>query len=202
MNKLKLLNLYQDTEVSWTFVNGPIEILVGSDSCNSTGRFLPRNYWRIEDPNRSSLFSIDIEKESGRLLAIELTLYRGELYPNKKNECQEIKREIGIPVFDLSLWNGEPTQKGLDFSSDEPALVYLHKDFEGPILYNIPAKFQMQIGDGQLRIELFSERIVQQVTIGGKLVCEFNSSEELCAITLKDFDADSQAYIKKEYGTG
>jgi hypothetical protein len=200
MNKLKLLRLYQDAEISWSFVNGPLDILIGSGSSNNKGRFIPRNYWRVEDPNGRSLFSIDIEKESGRLLTMELTLYRNELYPYKKEADQEIKREIGIPVFDLSLWRREPTQKGLGFPADEPALVYLHKDPEGPILYNIPANFQLQIGDDELRIELFREKIMHHVTVGQKLVCEFNESDELCAVTLKGLDADSQAHIKEQYG--
>jgi hypothetical protein len=75
VNKLKLLKLNQDREVRWTYENGPIYIIIGSGNFNGKRRLIP-NYWRLCDPNGRGLFSVDIEKESGRLLTIELTQNR------------------------------------------------------------------------------------------------------------------------------
>lgn len=205
MNKLKLLKLDQDKEVRWTYENGPLSIIIGTGNINGRGRLIP-NYWRLCEPNGRGLFSVDVEKESGRLLTMELTLYRDKLHSYKKENDEDIKKEVGVPEFDLTLWQGVPIMankddKGLSmFPNDRPSLVNLWNEPDGPFLYNIPASFMLQIGDGELRIELFPEKIMHHVTVGQKLVCEFNASDELCAITLKGLDADCQAHIKKQYG--
>jgi hypothetical protein len=183
MEKLKLANICQDTEAN--VEQGPnivIYITLGAGNFNNKNKFKPRYYWRLSDPGRKDLLSIDVDSSSGEVIMAELTAYSGILYPLLKtgnNEIITISR--GVPAFDLSFWNA------------------LLPETKGPVVYDVPSKFLLQLGQDEMRIELFSDPIKHCVITNNKIVFEFNGLNELCALTLKRFNTDKQAQLIKAY---
>ena len=189
MDKLKLCNVTDDEDVEFTYDSGVVSAVIGIGNFTEIGRFKPRNYWRLKSPDGKCLFNIDIDKANGSLIAIELTLFKKEVQSLIKSKKYKMQRDIGIPIFDNSLWQSETSIiDGLKFPSDTAVLINLHKDQYGPLLYNIPSNFLLQLNDAELRIELFSDIISRQVVVGDKLICEMNELDELCAITLRGID--------------
>jgi hypothetical protein len=204
MVKLSLATVFKDDEVRWSFDQGIIAIAIGKGRFDANNQFIARNIWRLSPPGGRDLLNIDVAKENGRLLFIEIIAYSGVLSTFHADNVNVKRKEVGVPGFSLSLWEGEPTQinrkeiSASIFPEDYPSLIYLWNKPNGPILYNIPEPFKLQLGDNELRVEFSSEEIMHQVIVGDKFTCEFGNADELCAIVLNKFDLKDQETIKKK----
>jgi hypothetical protein len=130
---------------------------------------LPPLYWSLAEP-KFSLVEIGIARSSGRLLSVTVVLYKGVLH-RKKSSSASLEKLFGMPVFDLGLWV-EP--KSLDVKRDH---------------YRVSGKCRLELGSKELRVNLFSEEISYTVGVSDQLMCEFNPSGELCAVSVSNLSS-------------
>lgn len=181
MNKLKLLGVSPDDEAGWSY--GPNLVIymdVGKGVFDKKKLSMSRWYWRMSDSANKDLFTIEMQENSGLIVMMELTAYSGILYrlPDSNTLLETIP---GIPRLNTSMLRSE-----LDAE-------------QWPIVYDVPAKFKIQVNDERLRFELFPDPIKLGVLAGQKFLFEFNASDELCAITLNGFDIKCQENLLDEY---
>jgi hypothetical protein len=129
----------------------------------------PPIYWRLADP-KFCLIEIAIDRNSGRLVAVTVVMYQGNLRKADTLERQDlsIKRAVGLPVFSRDLWSK---------SSD---IYDTSKDF-----YDVQGKCQLEASATEVRINLFPDKIGSCIEIPNQLTCECNQHDELCAILVK-----------------
>jgi hypothetical protein len=99
-------------------------------------------------------------------VSFTVTNYNGPEFPLPVvRESDPARNAAGVPGFDLSLW--QPEQYPHDVSAH---------------YYNVPGRCRLELGEQELRVELFPDSICYHVVANRDFVCEFNQASELCAV--------------------
>lgn len=163
-----------ESRVNWV-MDLPVRIDVGVD-------VLPRRssttqlHWRLSDPVFNEIY-VDIDGETGTLKSLSvLFLKKSIIYPlSTTAEAGPRRNATGVPSLVLDA-QAEDLNKAL-------------KE-EGMYFQEVKGRCRFEIGDGQFRVILFRDDVSYYVTTAdGKLKCEFNELEELCAFTIEGLTA-------------
>ncbi len=153
-------------------------------SINKDSIARPPLYWRLVDP-KFCLIEIAIDRNSGRLVAVTVVMYQGNLRKADTLERQDlsIKRVAGLPVFSRDLWSK---------SSD---MYDASKDF-----YDVRGKCQLEVSATEVRVSLFPDKIGSCIEIPNQLTCECNENDELCAILVKGLTDQDISMLEESIG--
>jgi hypothetical protein len=137
-------------------------------------------YWMLEDPVYS-LVEIGVQPGTGRMLGLEVVLYKDEIHLLRTGQQAAEEDRVGVPCFSRDLWDlsGEPG----DFRK------YYHK---------VPGRCRLESGVDQLRIQLFAEEIAYRVMVPHQFACEFSKDGYLCGILLLDL-RPTESEMFREY---
>jgi hypothetical protein len=140
----------------------------------------PPLYWNVVDP-KWNLIEVGIDRSSGELVSIILTFYRGALASMNMDRLPEPPdKEIGIPKFDLKMWN-------------EPKDLYdIRSEIE-----EFPARCHLQLLNKTLRIEISPETVAYLVEVSETLVAEFNHNNELIGVVMRSLTTQEVRKVER-----
>lgn len=131
----------------------------------------PPLYWRLDDP-KFNLVEIGIDRRDGHFVSLTVTFYNGTVQALSRAEDAPAGGDInGLPLFSLDPWAAA--------FAPERDIYDMRAEF-----YDVPGRCRIEMGGDTVRVVLSADEIHRRVVTRGELVSEFNSSGELCAISL------------------
>ena len=179
MNKLKLQDILP-IKISTVYKE------VGNYTCVNLSLYkdvwhIAPYYWRLVD-GKISLLEIGIDPATGQFLSLNVVLYNN--FIKRKildNEQQRSPNEVtGIPTFSTEIWG-------------MTKLENFRERF-----YDVHNKFQLAMIGKNLEVVLFNEEISYQIDFLQQINFGFNSSKELCVVTVNDL-SDLEITSLKNY---
>lgn len=187
MQKLKLTEVISERSGANWVIDPVVRVDIGIVHLHrrAADRYLE---WRLDDPI-ANLIEIDLDRDSGELRSMAILFLRASvIYPlGTVQENSSERNAIGVPVFALDVWASA--------LENDPRDIEIH-------LYDYPGRCRFELGEKELRVILFPDVISYRVTTtDGKLACDFNETNELCAFMIIGLDATERAMFAEKLST-
>jgi len=143
----------------------PVSVTIGYSAYD------PPLYWRLDDP-KFNLVEIGIDRRGGHFVSLTVVFCKETSQTLSRAENAPAGGDAdGLPVFSLEPWAAafDPERDVYDTRAE---------------FYDVPGRCRIEKDADAVRVVLSSDAIQHRVITHGELVSEFNSSGELCAISL------------------